>query len=340
MRRYSPRLVAIIAIFTAGLTASPAAAQLYPTRALEDRDATITAIFENDWFARTDRNYTNGLRLAWLSGTKRPNGIAGHLANFVTGEDENALLREGWAVGHEIYTPADVDTPAPLPTQHPYAGYLYGEYSALLEQADTVDQLSLRVGVVGPSAGGETIQNGYHSLIGGEEADGWDNQIDDTLALTLSYDRQVRNLFDSGIDGLEADLTPSFGASLGTVHTNIRAGLTARLGSDLRNDYGPPLSRPSRAGAGFFTPSDGFDWYVFAGLEARAVAHNIFLDGSPFRDDDPQVKSHTFNGDIQAGLVTQFGRTQIAYTYVYRTEQFKGQNDPQIFGAVSASFKY
>ncbi|MBK8542978.1 MAG: DUF2219 family protein [Caulobacteraceae bacterium] len=54
-----------------------------------------------------------------------------------------------------------------------------------------------------------------------------------------------------------------------------------------------PAHIPSLAGAGYFTPRDNFSWYVFAGIEGRAVAHNIFLDGSLFRDDDPSVSSNT-----------------------------------------------
>ena len=96
----------------------------------------------------------------------------------------------------------------------------------------------------------------------------------------------------------------------------------------------------SPAGAGYFTPRDNFSWYVFVGIEGRAVAHNIFLDGSLFRDEDPSVSSNTFVSDLQAGLVVQVLQTQIAFTYVERAEEFEEQTDPQRFGAVSISRKF
>lgn len=314
-------------------------AQDYPEPALQDGDGTYTVTFENDWFARTDRNYTNGLRFSWLSGTHEPAGIAAVLADFVTSDGENALMRRGWSLGHQIYTPENVDTAMPLPEQQPYAGYLYGEYALVLEQADTVDQFAVQFGVVGPSAGGEQAQNGWHSLLGGDEAQGWDNQIDDTLGLTVSWDRQWRRGLNVGLDGFEFDVTPTLGASLGTVQTQARAGLMARFGHDLKSDYGPPRVRPARAGSGYFIPDDDFSWYAFAGIEAQANAHNIFLDGAPFRDGDPQVSSRPFTQDLQAGIVTQFARFRVTYSYIYRTERFKEQDDPQVFGAVSLSFK-
>lgn len=58
-----------------------------------------------------------------------------------------------------------------------------------------------------------------------------------------------------------------------------------RLGQRLPLDYGPPRIQPSLPGSGFFVPpQDRFGWYLFAGVEGRAVARNIFLDGNTFRD--------------------------------------------------------
>lgn len=171
-------------------------------------------------------------------------------------------------------------------------------------------------------------------------AQGWDNQIEDEVGIVLSYDHRLRRLAQFGFGGFGADVTPNLGFTLGNIHTNLHAGLTLRLGQDLDNDYGPPRVSPSLAGAGYFTPRDNFSWYVFAGIEGRAVAHNIFLDGSLFRDDDPSVSSNAFVTDLQAGLVVQLLQTQFAFTYVERAEEFAEQTEPQRFGAVSISRKF
>lgn len=305
-----------------------------------DDSGTFTFVWENDYFANTDRNYTNGLRISYLSGFKQPNGVSRWVADNILGADENTGVRRGFAVGQSIFTPQDTAASEPLPDQHPYAGWLYGEYSVVVEQQNIIDQFTLQGGVVGPSAGGEFVQNNWHDLIGGEPVNGWDNQIDDEPGFVVSYERKHRALMKGGDTEFGFDVTPSYGFSAGNVHTHVRAGLMLRVGADLKNDYGPPRVRPSLAGGGYFSPRDRFSWYVFAGAEGRAVAHNIFLDGSLFRNGDPSVDSNVLVGDFQAGLVLQVRRFQLAYTNVFRTKEFTTQEGAQQFGAVSFSVKF
>ena len=305
-----------------------------------DQSATWTFVWENDYFADTDRNYTNGVRISYLSGFKSPKGVSEFIAQELLGADEEAGIRRGFAIGHSIFTPQDILTAEPLPDQHPYGAWLYGEYSVVVEQRNIIDQFSFQAGLVGPSAGGEFVQNNWHKLIGGKSANGWDNQIGDELGIVLSYERKLRALASIGDGAFSVDLTPSYGFSVGNIYTNTRAGLTLRFGTDLKNDYGPPRVRPSLAGGGYFSPRDKFSWYFFGGAEGRAVAHDIFLDGSLFRKSDPSVPSNIFVGDFQTGLVMQIQRIQIAYTYVLRTKEFKPQSDDQQFAAVSVSAKF
>lgn len=329
-------LYAIVAAFWC-LYGATIAAQ---AQSLDDADGTLSFVWENDYFARTDRNYTNGLRLAYLSAPRPLEGLPERLARALFGADEDSVVRRGFAIGHSIFTPDDTDAVSAPADQHPYAGWLYGEYSSVIEHDAHIDQISLQLGVVGPSAGGEQVQNRWHRLFGGDTAKGWDDQIDDELGVALSYDRTFRRIAEIGSGGRQIDVTPTFGATVGNVRVNARAGMTVRYGQDLRNDYGPPRIRPSLAGGGYFAPRNAFSWYVFAGAEARLVAHSIFLDGSLFRDDDPSVGSRTFVGDLQAGLALQFRRVQVAYTQVVRTQEFDAQVNRHRFGAISVSAKF
>ncbi|HXI87275.1 MAG TPA: lipid A deacylase LpxR family protein [Parvularculaceae bacterium] len=302
--------------------------------------STWSFVVENDYFANTDENYTNGLRLSYVSGEKEPRGVLKFIASTLLGADEDARVRQGFALGQSIFTPQDLATATPLPTQHPYAGWLYGEYMAVVQQDDTIDQFTIQAGIIGPSAGGEFVQNHWHTLIGGETAKGWANQIGDEPGLILSYDHQHRALVEFGDTRFGADVTPTVGFSVGNIQTNARIGMTIRIGRDLTNDYGPPRVRPSLAGAGYFSPAHHFSWYLFAGAEARAIAYDAFLDGRLFHKGDPHVSSKVFVGDFQAGLVTQIRRVQIAYTYVVRTDEFTGQGSPEQFAAISLSSKF
>jgi hypothetical protein len=324
-----------LACFAAPLYAQDAASAL-PS----DELATWSFVWENDYFADTDQNYTNGIRISYLSGLKKPEGVSGFLAYDLLGAGKDAGIRRGFAIGHSIFTPEDTAASEPLPDQHPYAGWLYGEYSVVVQQRRRVHQVTLQAGVVGPAAQGEFLQNNWHDIIDGDRVNGWDNQIRNEPGFVLSYDRQFRSVRDFGDGGFGADITPNVGVSVGNVDTRMRGGLTLRVGKDLRNDYGPVRVRPALAGAGFFTPANEFSWYLFLGAGGSAVAHNIFLDGSLFRDGDPSVGSRVLVGEVQAGLAMQFRRVQIAYTFVGRTKEFDAQDGAQEFGAISISTKF
>ncbi|MEP7313292.1 MAG: lipid A-modifier LpxR family protein, partial [Pseudomonadota bacterium] len=88
--------------------------------------------------------------------------------------------------------------------------------------------------------------------------------------------------------------------------------------------------------SGYFEPKDGFGWYLFAGVDGRAIAQNIFLDGNTGRD-SLSVDKAVFVADLQAGAAVSVGRVRIAYTYVFRTREYRGQPAPDRFGSVGIS---
>lgn len=311
------------------------------TAAAEEDRGTFTFLWENDFFGRTDRDYTNGVKFSYLSGPHATDGLMRFIANDMMGADGDAVMRRGIALGQSIFTPEETRTAAPLPDQHPYAGWLYAEYTAVIEEPKQLTQFTIQAGIVGPSAGGEWVQNNYHELINGHEVLGWDNQIADEIGINFGFDRSTRTKRISGNRDLALDITPSWGGSLGNILTEAHAGVTFRLGQDLEeNDYGPPRVRPSLAGAGHFDAEDGYRWYLFLGAQARLVAHNMFLDGSLFRDDDPSVHKNNLVGDFQAGAVFQFGRYQLSYTHVLRTPEFEEQNSFHQIGAVNLAVSF
>lgn len=333
--RYMPHgrpLRGLVAVLALALMTAPAGA--------DDR-GTFSFNWENDIYGGTDRNYTNGVRFSYVSPTEPATGTGDWVAQNIFRAGENARIRRGLAFGHSIFTPEDTKTRAPLPDQHPYAGYVYGEVSYFVQRpGGTTQMAALQVGWVGPGALGETVQNDFHDLIDSDRVNGWDNQLADEPVFVLMYEHKERAWQGPVLFGMEVDLTPHWGLALGTLHVHAKAGGTIRWGPDLsRNDFGPPRVRPALGGGGFFDSSPGFSWYLFAGVEGRAVARNLFLDGNTFRD-SPSVDKHPLVGDLQAGLVLQYNAVQLSYTNVARTKEFEDQNNAQQFGTVSLSVKF
>ena len=88
------------------------------------------------------------------------------------------------------------------------------------------------------------------------------------------------------------------------------------------------------SGTGYARRGDGFGWYLFAGVEGRAVAYNAFLDGPWFRA-SPDVEKKPFVADVQAGAALTWRGFRFAYTYVLRTREFDGQESSDRFGAIT-----
>lgn len=334
------RLVAGAAL----VTALPGAAL---AQSAPESKGVFSLTVENDSLSSgADRNYTSGIRLGYVSPAEDvPNWLQG-AGGFTRAFSKSEPDFWGVAIGQSIFTPEDIGAvPAP-PDQHPYAGWLYLQISVGAEEDRSdgraprfLDTYELELGIVGPSAQGEEAQRGIHQWLGAPDPQGWDSQLEDEIAFAVSFDRRWRALrvFGDYFGGLEADLTPSAGASLGTLRTEARVGVAARIGQRIDSDYGPPRVRPSLAGVEHFR-GGALSWNIFAGVQGRAVARNLFLDGNTF-EDSASVDRNPLVADFQTGFSISTGAVRLSYTYVWRTEEFDTQPTRQDFGALALSVR-
>jgi len=316
-------------------------AQAQPAAPPTDPNGTFSFLWENDAFAATDRYYTNGVQLSWLSPSSPPPWFDGatDTTRFFLGPQSQ--VRWGLALGQTLFTPEDTERRVPDPNDRPYAAYLFGAVSLVAYSDETLNTVQFQIGVVGPSALGEEVQNNFHDLIGDGHAEGWDYQLEDEVGVNLIFDRKWRAISLTGPrTGLGIDLTPSATLSLGNVATYAAGGLMFRLGQNLDSDFGAPRIRPALTGSNFYDKRDGFGWYLFAGVEGRAIARDIFLDGNTFDGDSPHVDKRNLVGDAQAGFSLFFGSTRLTYTYVVRSEEFEGQDGLSRFGSASIGWSF
>lgn len=326
------------------LAAWPGAA--FADRPAEEKGVLSIAVENDSLSSGADRNYTSGVKLAYVSPSEGvPDWLegAGDFTRPLSGSSPDFW---GISVGQSIFTPQDISAvPAPA-DQHPYAGWLYVQIMVGAEEDRSdgrsptyLDTYELEFGMVGPSALGEEAQRGIHQWLGAPDPQGWDSQLRDEFAFALSFDRRWRaaRLFGDFLGGLEADVTPSAGFTVGTLRDEARVGLAARIGQRIDNDYGPPRVRPSLAGVEHFAGGPP-SWSIFVGAQGRAVGRNLFLDGNTFVD-SASVERNPFVGDFQAGFSISAGDWRLAYTFVWRTEEFETQTERQDFGALALSWR-
>ncbi len=351
-RRYC--LIALV-LASRAFAAEPAPAAVETPASWRDlfRASALSIVSENDkYFAGTDRHYTNGMKFTLLGETRVDESpellqrITALVPTLNSATARRQFYKVGVALGQNIYTPGDTDTALPLPDDRPYAGWLYG---SLIFQAQSDDSRLLRVvelslGMVGPAALGQQFQNAWHDVIQVPHANGWAHQLHNEPGLLLSWERRYRvGKVRLPLPGLQSDLIVRGGVSLGNVRTNVAAGFAVRLGWWLPPDFGADLIRPA---GGALVSAHRFSLYLFGSGETRAVARDIFLDGNTWRD-SPSVDRRPIVADLNIGLVLRLPLSgprlkglQFTYTQNYRTKEFYGQLQHDVFGSLGCSFHY
>ncbi len=305
----------------------------------EDEKAIISFVFENDVFSGTDQNYTNGVRMSWLSSEAQTPPWARWFANNVLPLSTDGNKRIGIALGQNMYTPQEISRRPLITDDRPYGGWLYGSIGMVSDTGKRLDNVMLTVGVVGPYSYARQAQTFIHRNIGSPIPRGWDNQLKTEPGVVLTMERKWRAMYEFSPFGAGVDVTPHAGFNLGNVNTDASIGATFRLGYDLPADYGPPRIRPSLPGSDFFVPTKSLGGYLFAGVEGRAVARNIFLDGNTFADSH-SVDKEILVGALQAGVAMTYGNTRLSYTHVFMTREFREQRDTATFGALTLSCRF
>ncbi len=286
----------------------------------------------------TDESYTNGLLYSQLYNPDCNPPWAERFGKRLRGwlfPGSRADVALGWEVGQHLFTPTDLEREELIEDDRPYAAWLYGGLFYVLTATESKRQqtLELQFGLVGPAALGEEVQEGVHELISSQLPRGWDNQIPNEPGVSLIY------LWRQRFGGGTADIVPHLGGALGTIQIYANAGLTLRLG---KNISGFPVlqNRMTAAEPEVSRKRRRWEAYLFAGADARALAHNIFLDGTVFRDSH-SVDKESFVYDLKAGFSARYKSFRFTYTFVRRSKEFSplpagvGGDGEHEFGSLS-----
>lgn len=304
----------------------------------------------NNFVVDQDQHYVNGLNLSYLSpsfSTDRSWVARGALAIekglpllFPAAQAECDRRFEWTALGQQIFTPADKSAPIPDPLDRPYAAWLYTGFNLLQNRNySELDDLSATIGIVGPAALGDEVMNSFHETFGFGQAAGWSHQLKNEPALTIAYLRKWRFAAgDIASGGFNADVVPELGAMAGNVLTYGEATMLARVGWGLDASFGPRLIQPGVSAGGYLNAAAlhrNWSAYIFAGVQQRVVAHNIFLDGNSYQS-SPAVGKYIWVHDQVIGLSALGWRSlRIDLTYVRRSDEFHGQNGSDRYGSIT-----
>jgi hypothetical protein len=230
----------------------------------------------------------------------------------------------------------------------PYSGALYlgWGYGAILDRGgrrDCLFSVEAKLGVIGPSAGGATIQNKFHDLIGTPQSSGWGTQLPDELLINV--DGEFRRRFDLDSSGRGyRDLIARGVVELGTVRTAVVLGAQLRWGINLDKSWGHSFIRHSNG----YDPIDAlkapasrpnFSYWAFVDSQVEVVVRNYATDGGNFRESRGVNRSPVV---LQCAVGTTFQVYSCSATYFIaaRTKEFETQDGVHFFGGLKGQFLF
>lgn len=288
----------------------------------------------------SDRHYTNGMAMSIACQPR----WAQDLAEWAGGGKGAA----GFIAGQLMFTPQNIRTPSPDTRDEPYAGYLFGGLYLQREKDNVLDHIQLDLGWVGEGSGAHWVQSNWHHFVGADVPQGWGHQLGDEFTAQLFYRRKWRwdlfGLSETSQTPLNAQgqLIPYAGLAAGSVYRHLEGGATLRIGWSLPDDFGPGRLADPASATGKRPGNDRVNFYGFVRAGGRAVEHDLFLDGSTWRD-SAHVTHECLVGEVQPGLALNVRFTdsfafETVYSQTYMTKQFKGQREADAYGAWTASF--
>jgi hypothetical protein len=330
LRRRATRLIVGIALIMA------AAAQA-------DETINVFARIDNDLFTGTDREYTSGVEAGFTTATvesfddaalapslRRANRALRWLQP--KGFDENNVT---WTIGQRMFTPEDWRLATPDPHDRPYAGLLFAGITYNSRDSHSLRTTSLDLGLVGPSALAEQAQKFVHEVVGADRFLGWDHQLNDEPVFRVLHQRFRR--WDIKPARRFGDITAHYGGSIGNLTTFANAGAEVRIGRNLPDNFGTATTLSygqNTAPTRWFGSASRPSIHGYVALDARAVLHDITLDGNTWRD-SASVDREAYVAELSLGVALHWRGWQTALGATYRTKEYETQTGDASFGTLT-----
>lgn len=277
----------------------------------------LRAVVDNDEFIspnKKDRWYSSGVRLEREDPTPPGSG----LFNWPVPCQGDRPRQASWSLGHNIYTQDQRDRTAIDPADRPLAGYLYVDRAYSADSRDGWGGVALAVGVTGPAALAEPVQNGLHRLLGQARVTLWDQQLRPRLAVTLRADCHRR--WHLGTRAAPTwPVVLSIGAGLAVGSLTNQASLQVSIA------WGPAAAQvrpPMESRFNYPSPAIRDAWAVMAGLRLHGIATDALIDGASYGY-EAQVRHRRWVAEWFAGIEWRLSsRWRLSYGVIARQRDF------------------
>lgn len=327
----------------------------------EPSDWQVLLQLDNDLFAGSDRDYTNGVRFGFVQEVPLESAkgqrwkrrlqdssrkLTGRMQRVGFDEASDLRFARGFGLSQLMFTPEDPSALRAPKGERPYASWLGLEYSFHVKEDNHVNSLTFSVGTTGESSLAQPTQNWVHRNISNSPIfQGWDSQVPSELTLNVHYDHKQRFRKFSNLtgNGLDFDGYYEGGLAAGNFRTDGYIGGLARIGYRLPSSFSTPRVQLGSYGHQLFSDTENygrkFSAFAFAGLRATAVMHDITLDGPVFRSFDTGIESKPLVGELLFGVGFRYKKIDLIFSRALRTDEFSGQTENLEFGSFMLRFE-
>ena len=278
--------------------------------------------YDNDYFASTDKNYTQGYNFELVAPFLKKNPV-----NYLFLKPLNSEYKYGLSIEHIGYTPDNIKSTEIQYGDRPFAASIM--IKSFTVATDTINNSrfvsSLNLGLIGPGAFGKEMQVAIHKATGNTIPGGWQNQIKNDLALNyeVSYEKQLvryKNLFS---------LASNTNLRLGTLFTNASIGLNATIG--IINSPFTTVKNKNK-----------FQLYIYSQPIVNAIGYDATLQGGLFNKESPYtISSNSINrltAQFNYGIVLQTKTMYFEYSRTLLTREYNLGNSAE-WGGIKIGFK-
>lgn len=263
--------------------------------------------YDNDYFAATDENYTQGYNFELVLPRLEKNPV-----NYLFIKPKDVLTKYGLAIEHIGYTPNDYKSEAIQFGDRPFSAAIMLKSFAIAYNSENHTRLSqsLSLGIIGPGAFGKEMQVGIHELTGNKVPGGWDNQIKNDVVLNYRIDFEKQWLRYNNWLSIKSNAS----LQIGTLFTNASAGANVVLGV---------------FNSGFILPKDTrkFQVYAYAQPTVSLVGYDATLQGGLINRDSPYTITsgniERLTAQFNYGLIIKTKTLYFEYTRSAITKEFK-----------------
>lgn len=233
-----------------------------------DNDAFI--IWEN-----FDRFYTYGAGLKLNFKTEHLLGLENLFSKKTNYFFSAGFRTEGYAPTKQIISIQELGDDT-MPFDRPFAGLFFGTFDATYLFKQSFFKAQLYIGIMGPSAKSQEIQDWFHKNITDDDLiEGWNLQIPNQLILNVN----ASYTYDFMPNATFIDVFGMIEARLGNMYIDATPALNFRIGK-----FGP-LNTSSALGNGLIANRGIREIFIKSSFSASFVAFNGTAQGPLFNND-------------------------------------------------------